>query len=65
VESDADADEYRGEAALMQKRQAFGDQSGDYSTDSGEEGPPLALHASSIICAANLVEVLRQSSLFA
>jgi hypothetical protein len=40
VESGADTDEYRAEAALMQKGQALGDQTGDYSTDSGEEGPP-------------------------
>ena len=37
--SGAEAPEYR-RSCLVQKRQALGDQTGDYSADSGEEGPP-------------------------
>jgi hypothetical protein len=39
--SGANADEYRAEATLMQKRQALGNQTSDYSTDSGEVCPSM------------------------
>jgi hypothetical protein len=41
VESGADADEYCAEATLMQKHQALGDQTSDYSTDSGKVCPSM------------------------